>query len=160
MSATDVSGNGIWSGIFDSFAVQLREKVEFESASLFIFDSTSDTLKEVAHVGDGIDFISAVNFPMGSGLSAWVAQKGKIIHLPDIHRGSRHGMNPVRSYLAVPLEMNNRVVGVLNLGHISPNAFSGSNYEMILDLSRKIARKIYNQTYFSMIGYEEASFFN
>ena len=84
----------------------------------------------------------------------------KIIHLPDIHRGSRHGMNPVRSYLAVPLEMNNRVVGVLNLGHISPNAFSGSNYEMILDLSRKIARKIYNQTYFSMIGYEETSFFN
>lgn len=160
MSATDVSSKGVWSEIFESFADQLQKKVEFESASLFIFDSTSDALQEVAHVGDGIDFISAVNFPMGSGLSAWVAQKGKIIHLPDIHRGSRHGMNPVRSYLAIPLEMNNRVIGVLNLGHISPNAFSGSNYEMILDLSRKIARKIYNQTYFSMIGHEETIFFN
>lgn len=160
MSASDGSADSVWSEIFENFAGKLREQIEFESGSLFVFDSVSNSLKEVASVGDGIDFISAVNFPMGSGLSAWVAQKGKVIHLPDIHRGSRHGLNPIRSYVSVPLELNNRVIGVLNLGHVVPNAFAGCKFEVVMELSKRIARRIYNETCFSMLRDEEADFVN
>lgn len=133
----------------------LTQIVEFESGSLFLFEKDSKILKEVANKGESIDFIRAVHFPMGTGLSAWVAQKGKLIYLPDIHRGSRHGLNPVRSYLSMPLVINNKIVGVLNLGHAVPNAFDAKKIQQIESLSKEVTRKLYNQIYLDLDSYDE-----
>jgi GAF domain-containing protein len=146
------------SAIFQSFMDKLHEEIGFESGSLFLLENESQALKEVAVKGDGIDFISSVHFPMGTGLSAWVAQKCKIIYLNDIHRGSRHGQNPVRSYLSMPLEMNTKVVGVLNLGHVVPNAFDDAKMEIIVSMAKEIARKIYTRKYIRYFTDEENSF--
>lgn len=148
----------IWAGKLNHFMTKLKEDADFESASLFVFDSDSDTLKEVAKAGDGIDFISSIAFPMGNGLSAWVAQKGKVIYLPDIHRGSRHGLNPIRAYLSIPLEVNNCTIGVLNLGHTVAHAFDEPVMQNIHSLCRDIARKIYNHRYLNFIDHEEDNF--
>jgi GAF domain-containing protein len=133
--------------LLQKFMEDLNKVVEFEAGSLFLIDTGTYALKEVANKGNGIDFINTVHFPLGTGLSAWVAQKGKLIYLPDIHRGSRHGENPVRSYLSMPLEINNKILGVLNLGHIIPYAFEGKDIEHIEAFTKEISRKIYNQLY-------------
>ena len=137
---------------FCSYLQKLSALIGFESGTLFLVESQSQTLKQVASVGDGIDFISKVNFPMGQGLSAWVAQKGKRVYLPDIHRGSRHGLNPIRSYLSMPLEVNNKVIGVLNLGHLVPYAFESSKLGPVECLIREMTRKIYNRSYLNYIS--------
>jgi len=144
-----------WGDILSSFVDELKKQADFEDGSLFLFDKDTEALDEVIKIGNGIDFISSVNFPMGSGLSAWVAQKGKIIYLSDIHRGSRHGLNPVRSYLSIPLEINNRPIGVLNLGHTIPSAFDGEVMEGIKGFCKEMTRKIYNLSYLNFVEYEE-----
>jgi len=146
------------SAIFQSFLDKLHEEIDFESGSLFLLENDSQALKEVAIKGEGIDFISSVHFPLGTGLSAWVAQKCKLIYLNDIHRGSRHGQNPVRSYLSMPLEMNTKVVGVLNLGHVVPNAFNDAKMDTIVSMAKEIARKIYTRKYIQYFTDEENSF--
>lgn len=133
--------------IFEDFLEKLGQFVDFETGSLFLYDVESNALKEIIHKGDGIDFIGSVRFQMGKGLSAWVAQKGRSIYLPDIHRGSRHGQNPVRSYLSIPVEVNDRICAVLNLGHGVPNAFGEDTIKKITYWSREIIRKIYNRNY-------------
>ncbi len=133
--------------IFSELMAKLHDHLEFQAGSLFAVENDTQSLREVASVGDGIDFISQVHFPMGRGLSAWVAQKGKLIYLPDIHRGSRHGLNPIRSYLSMPLEVNNRVIGVLNLGHTVPNAFHEAARNRIAGVVKEITRKLYNRMY-------------
>jgi len=149
-----------WTGMLDRFMEELARNIEFESGSLFVCEADSQNLHEAAKSGEGIDFISSVSFPMGAGLSAWVAQKGKVIYLADIHRGSRHGLRPVRSYLSMPLETNNRVVGVLNLSHTEPNAFDGKRMETIEQLSKEVTRKIYNHKYLKFFDDEENDFTN
>lgn len=144
-----------WRMTFDSFLTDLKECVGYEASSLFVFEQESQSLREVASSGDGIDFISSVNFPLGKGLSAWVAQKGKLIYLADIHRGSRHGFNPIRSYLSMPLEQNGKIVGVLNLSHVKPKAFSGKKMQKIEALAKQITRKIYNRIYLNFIPDDE-----
>jgi GAF domain-containing protein len=146
-----------WTELFQKYIDNLYEQVEFKSGSLYYIDRTSQSLHEIAKRGEGVDFISAVSFPMGSGLSAWVAQKGKKIYLDDIHRGSRHGLNPVRSYLSLPLELNTKIVGVLNLAHVIPNAFGPAKFKIIESTSREIARKIYNMVYLNYYAHEEHS---
>ncbi len=130
---------------FNDFMKKLNEAIEFERGSLFVLEQHSSALKKVASKGEGIDFINDVQFPLGSGLSAWVAQKGKMIYLPDIHRGSRHGLKPIRSYLSMPIEVNNKTVAVLNLGHVVPNAFDKRTFATIKAMSKNITRKVYER---------------
>ena len=138
---------------FRKYMAELNRLLQFESATLFLVENETQTLKEIAHFGEGIDFINKVHFSMGCGLSAWVAQKGKRIYLADIHRGSRHGLNPIRSYLSMPLELNNKIIGVLNLGHLTPNAFDAVNLDPVEHMLKEIARKIYNITYLNYLSY-------
>lgn len=132
---------------FQEFMDELSRLVEFETGSLFLYDEESKTLKEIARKGDGLDFISSVRFPLGAGLSAWVAQRGRLIYLPDIHRGSRHGENPVRSFLSMPIEINSKIFGALNLGHGTPNAFREEQLKRIEGWSKETIRKIINRKY-------------
>ncbi|MFQ5648469.1 MAG: GAF domain-containing protein [bacterium] len=155
MSQSNSHTERTWARILNNFMDELKQSVDYDSGSLFVFENKSQTLKEVAKKGEGIDFISSINFPLGNGLSAWVAQKGKMVYLPDIHRGSRHGLNPVRSYLSMPLEINNRIIGVLNLGHVVPNAFNDREQERIYAAAKEITRKIYNHRYLSFIAHED-----
>lgn len=140
------------------FMTNLKKSVDFDSGSLFIFYDGIESLQEVVRTGDGIDFISSVRFPMGTGLSAWVAQQGQLIYLSDIHRGSRHGLNPIRSYLSLPIEINDRVVAVLNLSHLIPHAFGENILKTIQTMSKKIARKIYNNMYLNIGWNDETDF--
>ncbi len=146
--------------VVDNFMSNLRESVEFESGSLFVFERSENKLREIAKTGDGIDFITAIDFPLGAGLSAWVAQKCKVIYLADIHRGSRHGLNPVRCYLSMPLEINNRVIGVLNLGHTVANAFDDDTMATIEEMCKDVTRKIYNHTYLNLFSDDQDDFTN
>jgi len=155
MSIQSIVTEGSWDEVLDGFLYELEQSVDFEAGSLFIFENDSQTLKEISKKGDGIDFISSISFPLGNGLSAWVAQKGKLIYLPDIHRGSRHGMNPVRSYLSIPLEVNHSVIGVLNLGHTLPGAFDEENMDKIRIMAKEVARKIYNHRYLTFVENED-----
>lgn len=143
---------------FLEFLEMLGEIVEYESGSLFLLERRTQRLRRVASRGEGIDFISSVQFPLGQGLSAWVAQKRKMIYLADIHRGSRHGQRPVRSYLSIPLELNDKIIGVLNLGHVVPDAFGGGKLEVIQARCKELTRALYHQTYLSVDEKENSAY--
>lgn len=101
----------------------LAEKIEFDAASLYLLSKRTQRLHKISEVGGGVNFIDKVRFDKGSGLSGWVAKKQQPVYLPDIHRGSRHGQAPIRSYISIPILSDEEVLGVLNLSHIKPNSF-------------------------------------
>ena len=121
----------------------LRQAVDFKWATIFMNDVETGKLKIIAQVGEGIDFINRINFSLGMGLSAWVAQKKRLVHLPDIHRGTRHEHHPVRSFISMPLFRGNSVVGVLNLAHVFPNAFGHKELQILENMKEEIVTKIY-----------------
>lgn len=128
--------------VFDSILARLKNTVDYHAASLYLINRSTRQLISVAEQGDGINLIGAINFPMGFGLSAWIAQKKKLIHLPDIHKGTRHGQNPIRSFVAVPIIFNDEVIGVLNLAHIKSNAFGPTEVKKLQFLAQAIAVRI------------------
>ena len=120
----------------------LHQAVEFCGASLFVLDSEAGSLRCVAEHGEGASFIDRIQFRHGSGLAAWVAQRRRLVHLPNIHRGSRHGQAPIRSYLSMPIYFNDEVVGVLNLAHVVPNAFIRHKLAIVRDFCDRLAQII------------------
>ena len=128
--------------LYDDILAYVKSIVDFNSASLLLLTTKKNKLRTVAQYGDGCNFISSMRFKMGSGLSAWLAQRKRTICLSDIHRGARHGHNPIRSFLAVPIPYQDTVLGILNLAHILPNAFGNNEVETLQELMRTIAPRI------------------
>jgi len=112
----------IQTGMEDSL-ISLSRSVDLHAASVYVCSRRCKTLQNLAAYNGGVNFIGRVRFENGYGLSAWVAKKQQTIYLPDIHRGSRHGHAPVRSYASLPMVQDEDILGVLNLAHIKPNAF-------------------------------------
>lgn len=128
--------------VYQKILADLRESVDYKWATIFLLETTAGQLKRVAQQGEEIDFINRISFSLGTGLSAWVAQKKRVVHLPDIHRGTRHEHHPVRSFVSLPLMKNDHVVGVLNLAHIYPNAFGCKELQILQDMSDEIVNQI------------------
>ncbi|MSU20320.1 MAG: GAF domain-containing sensor histidine kinase [Pedosphaera sp.] len=91
---------------------------------------------------------SAVNLKLrvGEGITGWVARHGKPARVGDVALDPRYIIlrSDVRSELAVPLEVNGELRGVLNVDSDRENAFSEEDEQLLQDLALQAARVIHN----------------
>jgi transcriptional regulator with GAF, ATPase, and Fis domain len=116
---------------------QLGNLVDYRSASLFIVSRESEKLQEICTIGRTVDLIDFVNFNMGSGISAWVAQKKRHIVLNNLRKSK--GGTHTKSFLSVPVVLAGEVTGVINLAHDEPDSFTKSDAEVVRIASSSIA---------------------
>ena len=83
---------------------------------------------------------------VGEGITGWVARTGKPARVGDVARDPRYIMlrRNVRSELAMPLEVNGELRGVLNVDSDRPDAFSAADEELLEALATQVARVIQN----------------
>lgn len=91
---------------------------------------------------------SAANLKLrvGEGITGWVARHGKPARVGDVALDPRYIIlrSDVRSELAVPLEVNGELRGVLNVDSDRENAFSEEDEQLLQDLALPAARVIHN----------------
>lgn len=123
----------------------LGDLVPFESATLYQVDPADGTLRCREQVGrDEINLIDVVRFDMGFGLSAWIAKQRKPIILPNLRRRTGLPQQDLRSFIGLPLVVEDELVGVLNFGHTEPEAFAGVEPEPLQILATQIALLLKN----------------
>ncbi len=83
---------------------------------------------------------------VGEGITGWVARTGKPARVGDVASDPRYIMlrRGVRSELAVPLEVNGEVRGVLNVDSDRRNAFSPDDQDLLEALARPAAKAIHH----------------
>src|SRR5207247_8434717 len=83
---------------------------------------------------------------IGQGITGWVARTGEPARVGDVTRDPRYVMlrPEVRSELAVPLEVNGEVRGVLNVDSDRPAAFSAEDQEFLEALAAQAAQAIHH----------------
>jgi len=129
---------------FEEVLKEIKKSVDYNSANILIINNQNKKLKTVAQHGSNCNLIKGMHFKMGAGLAAWLAQKKRAVCLPNIHRGARHVHNPIRSYLALPILLNDNVIGVMNLAHVIPNAYGTREIEALQNFAEELAPKINN----------------
>lgn len=117
----------------------VKNAVECDSASLFIYDEQKGILEEVATVGTRVDLIESTKFEMGAGLSAWVAKQRDSVLLPDVRKNRRDGF---RSFISTPLATGNKLTGVINVGHKQPNFFNEKHKQFLEIIAGELANTI------------------
>ena len=83
---------------------------------------------------------------VGEGITGWVARTGKPARVGDVTQDPRYVMlrPEVRSELAVPLEVNDEVRGVLNVDSDRVDAFNAADQELLEALAVQASRVIHN----------------
>jgi signal transduction histidine kinase len=83
---------------------------------------------------------------VGEGITGWVAKAGKVARVGDVSRDPRYIMirPDVRSELAVPLEVNGEVRGVLNVDSERRDAFTMEDQELLEELAVQASKVIHN----------------
>ena len=110
---------------------QIRLAIPFENATLFFMNRESRTLEEALSLGDRVDLVGNVRFGRGRGFSSWVAEQRKPVLLNDLNRDGGPDSIPFRSFLSVPIAIQNEVVAVVNLSHSRAGAFDEESVERL-----------------------------
>jgi signal transduction histidine kinase len=119
--------------------------VRATSGSTVLLNPTTDRLE--IHASKGLP-ANAADFKLrvGEGITGWVARTGKPARVGDVRQDPRYILlrPEVRSELAVPLEVNGEVRGVLNVDSDRVEAFSAEDQELLEALAAQAARVIHN----------------
>ncbi|HUA87457.1 MAG TPA: HD domain-containing phosphohydrolase, partial [Bryobacteraceae bacterium] len=128
-------------------AVRLRKIIPHHSLAIWI--KRGKVLQPDYVSGDDFRLFSALEIPVGQGLSGWVAENHKPIlnGNPSVEPGylnDAQKFSTLRAAVAVPLEGMNGVLGVLSLYHAERDAFTKDHLRILLAISAKIGMSIEN----------------
>ncbi len=133
----------------------LREAVRLMNAtsgSVVLINPTTNFLE--IHASENLPAAAAkLTLRVGEGVTGWVARHGKPARVGDVRHDERYiaARRGVRSELAVPLEVNGEIRGVLNVDSDRADAFSPEDQELLQELSVQGARVIRNTWLFEQL---------
>jgi diguanylate cyclase (GGDEF)-like protein/putative nucleotidyltransferase with HDIG domain len=128
-------------------AVRLRKIIPHHSMAIWV--RRENTLIADYVSGDDFRLFSALEIPVGQGLSGWVAENRKPIlnGNPSVEPGYLNDpskFSTLRAAVAVPLEGVNGVLGVMTLYHAERDSFTKDHLRILLAISTKIGLSIEN----------------
>jgi len=108
---------------------------EAESVTVMLLDEAGEWLTVSAAIGTSRNVYRDVGLRVGEGLAGWVAQTGQPIHLSNPAADPRYHhwpSSPISNILALPLQVRDRILGVLNLSQYDSYAlFSETVVQMM-----------------------------
>jgi putative nucleotidyltransferase with HDIG domain len=121
----------------------MRLKLLVSYDAMAIYTCEDGTLRTKIAPGDTDGALAALRVPLGEGLVGWVAETGKPIlnGNPEVEPGFVRSAKPagLTSAIALPLEENGRMVGVLALYRAGNDAFSSDDLAALAPVCPAIA---------------------
>ena len=145
-----------------AFQLITREMVgalKASSGSLVLVNPTTNLLEILAVEGLPADALQLRLRP-GQGLTGWVARTGRPARVGDVTTDPRYVAvrRNIRSELAVPLEVNSEVRGVLNVDSETPDAFSEEDERWLQQLAQQAARVVQNTWLYEQLRHKALLF--
>jgi GAF domain-containing protein len=125
-----------------SEAVRLMQA---SSGSVVLINPTSSFLE--IHAAQNLPSAArSLKLRVGEGITGWVARNGKPARVGNVAQDPRYvaARRGVKSELAVPLEVNGEVRGVINVDSDRADAFSADDQALLEQLAVQAAKVIHN----------------
>ena len=120
--------------------------VPYQIFAIFLLDENLQELYFRFAVGHSADIVQNLRIPMGDGLVGTAAQNRKPVVVDDVRTDPRYieAVKAARSELAVPLIIQNKVVGVLDIESPEVGYFNDDQVRLLSLLASQIAIAIEN----------------
>lgn len=131
----------------------LEEFLGYENGAVLLVDSASGALVPFAlsEQNQGASFVhldrlfvSSHRPALGRGITGWVAEQGKSIMLGDVTSDARYlaVRDDIRSELCVPIRIDDKVIGVLNVESPRANAYISDDQRLLEIVATQIGLAI------------------
>jgi PAS domain S-box-containing protein len=140
--------------LLQEIVTAIQQGFEYHNVILLQLNETTGRLGKQAIAG-GFENIGSPDYyqEIGKGLIGWTAQTGQPLLINDVSQDPRYIVGfpervPTRAELCVPLKLGERVIGVLDVQEIQPNAFDEMDLTAMETLADQIAVAIENSRLF------------
>jgi signal transduction histidine kinase/HD-GYP domain-containing protein (c-di-GMP phosphodiesterase class II) len=124
----------------------IAEVMNARIASLMLVDSEHEELYIKAARGLREEVVSGTRIKMGDSIAGWVAKHGAPLLVTDVEEDPRFGRRnghqyETKSLLSVPVKIDGRVVGVININNkVSCTPFTEDDQALLTSLADRVAR--------------------
>ncbi len=129
---------------YTRFLDLVHRVVPFAHGTLYVSDWTTGRLLPVAIRGNRVELADRIRFARGTGLSAWVAQEGRAVVIPDPAANGERAIfadQALRAFLAFPLVQQGVVAGVVALAR-TDSTFAEAEFERLARLAEPLAETL------------------
>lgn len=136
--------------------------VDFQVLSLFLWDEEQRKLVNRLNLRFGQIEQHEDCLRLSEGICGAAASMRKSLRIPDVRLDPRFfNCEPeveIRSELAVPMLLNDRLIGVVNLENVQPNAFNATHERILQTLGPSIAIALENARLYDQLRQREEEF--
>ncbi|HSB30549.1 MAG TPA: HD domain-containing phosphohydrolase [Candidatus Sulfobium mesophilum] len=136
----------------EMFIDLISEALGLDVCSVMLADELTGELKIKGSKGLSEDIVLRTRVKVGDQIAGWVALEGKPLFIEDLDKDPRFGKRSIsqyntRSLLSLPLRLDDKVIGVLNLNNKkSALPFTAHDYYISLAMSDRFShfiKKVY-----------------
>jgi signal transduction histidine kinase len=121
--------------LLEELLERIVEALGTDTAAFLLLDEATDELVARAAAGLEEEVEAGTRIPVGKGFAGRVAAERRTIAVPDLDHGDV--LDPilrekgVKSLLGAPLLVENRLIGVVHVGTLTPRAFTDGDAELL-----------------------------
>jgi GAF domain-containing protein/anti-sigma regulatory factor (Ser/Thr protein kinase) len=129
--------------LMSELLVRLRDLLATDTAAILLMDSAGENLVARAAKGLEEEVEAGTTIPVGGGFAGRIAAERRPVHLPRVDHSSV--LNPIlldkgiKSLLGVPLLVDDRVIGVLHVGTLTPRTFAPDEAALLELAAQRVA---------------------
>lgn len=148
-SATDLSSSLRLDEVLRKISGRISQLVDAHLMCIMLWNEESQLLEHTYSLRYGEHIDQKGGFPLGYGLSGSAAVERRPLRVADVRHDPRyvrfrHAEVNIRSELAVPLLLKERLVGVLDLESTELDAFTAEHEQIVVTLASHIAAALEN----------------
>jgi GAF domain-containing protein len=124
----------------------LQRWLEFEVFGFLLVDERNGLLRLHPTFVGVPDEIKGFEIPLGEGITGWVAETGEPYLSPDVQADPHYqsAIPGIRSEMAVPVKAGKRVIAVIDLESVRPNAFGQQDLHTLTSMAHQLAMALEN----------------
>jgi len=134
-------------------AALIKRHIDYEIFGVLMFEGDGSYLKHRFSIGYPRELADNLRVPVGQGITGTAAATGHPVRVSDTTQDPRYinAIASVRSELAVPLMLQNRCVGVLDIQSRHPDYFTRSQQNILTMLASRLAIAVENARLFQKV---------
>lgn len=120
-----------------------------DKGSLMLVDDSEKILTIGVAIGLSDQITSEAKIEIGESIAGWVVKTGKPLFIEDVETNDlflsmKKGAVKAGSLMCVPLVAKEKILGTLNVSHLSKNGFEKHDFELFINLANQAAIAIDN----------------
>ena len=134
-------------------AALIKRHVDYEIFGVLMFEGDGSYLKHRFSIGYSPDLAANLRVPLGQGITGTAAATGHSVRVGDTSKDPRYinAIENVRSELAVPLMLQGKCIGVLDIQSRHPEYFTRDQQNILTLLASRLAVAIENARLFQRV---------